>query len=434
MCEVDIIMADKRRLTLMELLKRETHELHVGLATLPFFPALAGGTLPQASYVNQLRALATVFGTLEHEIDGVSEPVVVAVRGLGESRFCHLLRDLGCFGGQITPEVVAVKRGADTMASKIRLVSLETPAALLGYAYVLQGTVLGNRVHLPEVQRAFGLSGTSGASFYAGYGERTDGFWAVFGRAVDGAVAGGADAGQVVGSAREAFGFLHDIHAALYPLPAAEDMKFFATSLNPEAGNHAVPADGREIAAAVAAARACRDAYPYFEARYGERGKLFAQSDAAWLAALVELPPPAVVAQAAWLGGVLSSRGMPRVTLEHQIASLHEELVKANPDRKADYDRLLGAAEWLRGERVRQIPEDACDRLAGAFAEATDRELGGSMRGTGLIVVSAVCDEMAGIAGAVASIEPWLTDGDRFPEGWVAAVRETIASARAMAV
>ena len=45
------------------------------------------------------------------------------------------------------------------------------------------------------------------------------------------------------------------------------DLKYFATSLNPEAGNHAVPAAEREIRAAMAAAQTCREAYPYFYVR-----------------------------------------------------------------------------------------------------------------------------------------------------------------------
>ena len=426
-------MTNDHRPTLMALLKRETHILHTGLEGLPFFPALAEGSLPLAAYVNQLRALATVFGTFEHQLADSDEPALQVLQGYSESRFSHLLRDLGCFGSQMIPEVTTVKHTADDMAARIRLLSVEKPVALLGYAYVLHGTILGNRVHLPDVQKTFNLTGTGGASFYTGYGDQTDEQWAGFASLVNTAGEAGADTGVILAAAQEAFRLLHAIHAALFPLPSDADLNYFATSLNPEAGNHAVPADERGIRAAMAAAQTCREAYPYFDVRYGERGKRFADSDAAWLAALVELPPSDIITQVAWLGVVLASRGMPRITLEHQLSCLHEELIAADPDRQRKYDRLLAAITWLRNERIRQIPEKTAAELAEAFTAAIGLELAGTLRGTGMLIVSAVCDEKAGITEAVSSIEPWLTDSNRFPAGWIAAVRDTIAEAREMA-
>ena len=80
--------------TLMSRLKNEAGPLHTRLEKLPFFAALSQERLPLASYVNQLRAFATAFGTLEHESATVLEPSVRVVLGIGESRFTHLLRDL----------------------------------------------------------------------------------------------------------------------------------------------------------------------------------------------------------------------------------------------------------------------------------------------------------------------------------------------------
>ena len=422
-------MRAERIPTLMESLKQETHSLHTSLVRLPFITALADGSLPLAAYVNQLRAFATVFGALEAVVTDMDDSSLHASLGIDGSRFSHLLQDLGCFGMEMIPEFYQARRSAVAMASRIRLLSLESSGALLGYIYVLQGTVLGNQVHLPDVRRNYGVTGTPGASFYAGYGDRTDEYWSSITMLVNGAV---ADAGVIIAAAREAFGFLHDIHAALHPLPRAEEMSFSATSINPEAGSHAVPEERMEIKAALVAAHACRLAYPYFDARYGERGKRFAESDAAWLASLVKLPESEVIAQVAWLGGVLSSRGMPRITLEHQLAALHEALVAARPQRRPEYDRLLGAREWLRGERLRQIPAQLSAGVVAAFVAATQGEMDGLLQGMGRLIVSAVCDEAGGISGAVASIQQWACDSGRFPAGWIAAVRESIASARTM--
>ena len=419
---------------LMNRLKQETEALHRRLEKSPFINALSDGTLPLASYVNQLRAFATAFGTLEHESTNIQEPYIRAVLGAGESRFSHLLSDLACFGETMIPEIINVKRHADAMASRIRLRGIEDPVSLTGYVYVLQGTILGNRVHLPDIQRTFKVGPANGAAFYAGYGDKTDECWAVFATLINSFDAGDEMAGRVLTSAREAFAFLEEIHTALFPLPAAEGMMFTSTSLNPEAGNHAVPADKREIAAAIIAGKLCREEFPYFDERYGERGKRFTDSDAAWLATLARLTPPLIVSQVAWLGGVLASRGMPRISLERQLFYLHEELVGAVPDNKTDYDQLMEAATWLRKERLRHISVEMFDSLCHVFATMTDNESGRKMKGTGSLIVSAVSDEKAGIAAAVPVIEAWLTDSGHFSAEWITAVRETIARARSAAI
>ncbi len=49
-----------------------------------------------------------------------------------------------------------------------------------GTLYVLEGSTLGGRIILRNVERALGLTGENGASFFAGYGERTGERWKVF--------------------------------------------------------------------------------------------------------------------------------------------------------------------------------------------------------------------------------------------------------------
>jgi len=423
-------MEQCQSISLIARLKQETQPLHARLEKLPFITALSNGTLPLASYVNQLRAFATAFGTLEHETTTILEPSVHAVFGAGESRFSHLLRDLCCFGDKMIPEIIEVKRHADAMAARIRLLGVEDPIALMGYVYVLQGTVLGNRVHLPDITRTFNIDTSSGAAFYAGYGTRTDEYWAILSSLMNSFDSGEEVTERILAMALEAFDFMEDIHKVLYPVPASDSMTFTATSLNPEAGNHAVPTDEREIAAALTAGRLCREEFPYFDIRYGDRGKRFTDSDAAWLATLTSLTTPLLISQVAWLGGVLASRGMPRITLERQLLYLYEELLKVGAGKRIEYDKLMDAVSWLKNERLRNITEEKFNSLGKSFAALTDNESGGTMKGTGDLIVSAVCDEKAGIAAAVPSIEVWLTDAERFSTQWIAAVQETIAQSR----
>ena len=236
--------------------------------------------------------------------------------------------------------------------------------------------------------------------------------------------------GRLVQVALDCFEGLEVLFQALYPWPS-EGSVFLAGSLNTDAGDHPVPQDPREIHAAIEAARRCRDEFRYFEERYRERGRSFAQSDAAWLATLVQLPEVQAINQVEWLGRMLGNRGIPRLSLERQLELLHEELVAAVPEREAAYGVLLEASRHLERERSRQLPAAAFLRLAAAFRLETGNELEGRFAGMGALLVSAVCDQENGITEAVRSLQPWLSDPERFPPSWIAAVTRTLREAQA---
>jgi hypothetical protein len=205
-----------------------------------------------------------------------------------------------------------------------------------------------------------------------------------------------------------------------------------ASLVNPDAGSHPVTHDPREIAAAAAAAERSFEEFPYFAERYGERGRRFGHSDGAWLAVVAEAAQEQVNAEVLWLGGLLSSRGMPQVMLERHLEFLHDELVRAAPERSEVYGRLLAAAEMLRRMRERQISAKRCRELADAFAARAAGEWSARLPHAGELLVSAAADERMGITQAVPAIEGWMTDPQRFPASWIAAVRDTLAEARGL--
>ena len=57
--------------------------------------------------------------------------------------------------------------------------------------------------------------------------------------------------------------------------------------LNPSAGDVPLPEDQREIDAALRAGPITHRIFPYFDWRYGDRGRKFTESDSAWPAWLV---------------------------------------------------------------------------------------------------------------------------------------------------
>jgi hypothetical protein len=330
----------------------------------------------------------------------------------------HLREDLSAFDSLAIPDCLEAAEYALQIARRIRNVRMECPHLLPGFLYVLEGTTLGNAVHHRDVVRAFGDRVAEATRYYAGYGDQTGEYWMAFRSAMNALPMGEDERRELIGVVHGFFDLLQSLYSALYPV-AKEGWGYTASMLNPEAGSHPVPAAEAEMRAAVSAAGRCREEFPYFDARYGERGRSFARSDAAWLVTLAGLSQDRLVRQVEWLGRVLASRGMPRVTLERQLELLHEELLSAVPGEQDQYDGLLEVAGFLRSERLRAIPEPHHRRLAGDFQMATDERREERLLRAGELILSAVCDEKAGILQAVNSLLSWLKDPQRFSTEWI---------------
>lgn len=203
-----------------------------------------------------------------------------------------------------------------------------------------------------------------------------------------------------------------------------------ANILNPEAGNHVVTSDPREVKACRRAAQRSWAEFPYYGHRYGTRGRQFSLSDSGWLATVCDLAPGDAVGQVKWLGGVLSSRGMPQWMLERHLSILHEELSAALPESAGRYAILASCADELRTTREAHFPPARFRALADAFDARVGEPWIRRLRGMGGILVAAVADERSGIEYAVPSLTRWVCDAGRFPPEWIAAVEETLASAR----
>lgn len=201
-------------------------------------------------------------------------------------------------------------------------------------------------------------------------------------------------------------------------------------ALNPEAGNHAITVDPAELAAALRAGERTWEHFPYYELRYGDRGRRFTGSDSAWIVTTAHHHPSDTRRELRWLGQVLAARGMPRWLLELHLAELHAELVAAKPENRAVYDRLLLVVATLRSERLRHLDEATTAELIEEFDRRTASNVGLSVPEAGALLVAAVADERAGVKGSTESLLSWLADPARFSPEWVAAVTETLVTAR----
>jgi hypothetical protein len=189
---------------------------------------------------------------------------------------------------------------------------------------------------------------------------------------------------------------------------------------NPEAGDTPAPSDPLEIEVARRAAVLVWRAVPYFELRYGERGRRFGLSDGAWLVTLAHLPEPTRRNQVDWLTRVLAPRGMPSWLLEVQLE------VTARVGGKLGWDgagAMREAAAPLARARRERLSEAAFAEADARFAERAGRSR--LAAGTGRLVAAALIDVARGLCPSAAPVIDWLADPARFDPAWCAAVVET---------
>lgn len=203
-------------------------------------------------------------------------------------------------------------------------------------------------------------------------------------------------------------------------LHPARDTPATSGALNPESGRHAISQDPRELAAALAAGARTWAEFPYYEARFGARGRRFTRADSAWLASLGHDPHPD--RQLDWLASVLAARGMPTLLLETHLRNLYDALVDILPHRQSHYAWLLAGADAIATRRNAHLTDRSRRRLASAFAPPP----ASSIPRMGDVLVAALIDEASGLRRARESVLAWARDPDQGSEGWVAAVDATV--------
>lgn len=422
--------------TVHDTLRQATWDIHERLEATPYAKALEDGSVSLEGYLGHLRCLAVLHSELERHLSKVADHPVWRPE---DSRLPLIMADLDFFRPRFARDVLPAVEEALAMAGDIRRRCRTAPASLLGPLYVLEGSAKGGLTLAPLVRAALDLPEGRGATYLESRGPAVPARFEAFMERMEAAL--GADEAllaQAVESAREFFEGLERIMLALHPL-RPEALGFHVTGLNPEAGMHAVPADAQELAAAVCAGERCLVAYPYFERRYGQRGRRFTASDSAWLVTVGRLSPQDCLKQVEWLAGVLAARGMPRVLMERHLEFLAEELNAARPELAASHAALRSAARELERLRLEKMPLELARTLtagfqaatAGAFAPGPDGTRPGEpLAEAAELILSAVADEAWGVAGAVESLSAWLAGREVFPEAWCLAVEELVAKAR----
>lgn len=415
-------METTQQTQLLDNLRSHTFHRHESFERIPFVVAMMDGTLPLESYIGQLRGLAVIFSAVDQVLARSAVPSFLQIRPLVKSRFDMLCADLAHFSLQLLPDILPAVRHSLAFARKISSLPAASSCRLVGFLYVLQGTTRGNQVHLPDIVRCFNLIDDSGVTFYRGYGSQTDAKWEEFRTIMN--TLPDVDLEDAISGAVEIYDILQCFHEALYPLPEM-NLGFTATALNPEAGDHPVPQNPAILQAAIRGGRRCHAEFSYYERRYGERGRRFTDSDAAWLALLTEQPEEVVNDQVSWLGRVLSSRGMPFLLLERQLELLLEELATVEA---VQVEVLQTVVANLRRQRCDLLSQSRFDELCSAVSKNISETLSVDFPDLPSVFVAAYIDSIAGIPECMVSLVSWLKDSSTMTEEEILVIAEILDS------
>lgn len=148
-----------------EQLKTRTADAHTRLEELPVSKSILSESLNQESYAHYLMLMRDVVADTETNIF----PLVNAISDLDSRRkLSHINADLS--------------HAADEVSTPQKIFNHEnmSPAFALGILYVVEGSALGGRFILKNVEKTLGYSAESGASYFAGYGNTTGSMWKHF--------------------------------------------------------------------------------------------------------------------------------------------------------------------------------------------------------------------------------------------------------------
>lgn len=189
-------------MALRDLLRRSTRDEHAALESLL---ALDAPALPLAAYQEYLRGMHAFHARVEPLLRAPALAALGVDMGARAKR-AWLEEDLRWFGLAPLDDAPRVPAMADASRA-------------LGCAYVLEGATLGGHVLQARLAPRFGLGPGRGATFLAGYGERTGEMWRAFLAVLEQAPERGVDEAACVDAARATFASLGEWFGRRSPQP-----------------------------------------------------------------------------------------------------------------------------------------------------------------------------------------------------------------------
>ena len=399
-------------------LKDATADQHARLDALPFFQALQAGTLPAPAIVTLLRCLAIVHAVLERAVTQSADARLAAVASATSPKLPLIVADLERLDVAQTPSITpAIHAALDCGAEILR--RAENPLSLLGTLYVLEGSQSGGDVLRKAYARCLAVPADQ-LSYWGCYRQDTQTRWAQFTLSLNALTCDEGEVAVVTDAAVRCFDWITRICSALYPY-TDRHLKQHITTVNFEAGDHAMPQAPGEIELALRAGRDAWNRYPYLEMRFGDRGRRFTSSDSCWLVTLAHLPEINAVRSLEWLRPVLASRGIPTVILETHLRCILQLWMDEGFGATASGP---GLARFLADREAERASLGYAVPVIDSYEQRLASCPGLTVPSAATLIASAWVDERAGIVGALSSTLDWFTDPDRFSPEWIAIVHD----------
>lgn len=191
--------------TIMSRLRDETAPDHKRAESSALEQALMAGTLPRAGFVALLAQRLCIHRVLERrlrELAGRDARVAEIVRA-EQAQEANLADDLRFFG--VDPVAVTALPTTRALTAGMERAGDETPAALLGFLYVFEGSKNGARHMARRIRAAYGLEGAEGLRYLDPHGEAQRPVWAAFKARMDAATFSGAEQDAMLAAAKRAF-------------------------------------------------------------------------------------------------------------------------------------------------------------------------------------------------------------------------------------
>ena len=415
--------------TLHQLLKEQTVDLHIQAHKIPYVTNFLNNNISLISYIGHLRALAIIYGTLENQLSSKECLVINDFLVNYTLKLPLILSDLASLNADKVKDIKPAISNALHIADNILINSITNPYKLLGFIYILEGSLNGGSILKKHLSETFNLQNNDGLTYLSSFDPKFKIFWEGFVNNLNNQIQDNQKKEDIISAANELFLDLMKIYAELHPVDE-KVLRNLITSINPEAGNFPIPTNPLEIKAALTAGLNCWNEFPYYEKRYGERGRRFAVSDSVWLVLLSELSEEGAIKQANWLSTLLAVRGMPTYMMEIQMQMLFDELSKSIPLNEPKYSVFLKIAESLKIQRSAHISEIHFKHSNSVFEKfyselnlPEDASLG--LKNIGKLIASSIADDSNGIPDAKNSFKNWLVNKEIFPENWILSVEKT---------
>jgi len=156
--------------TFLEKLRTATTESHTGLEALPVSVSIMNPAVTNKEYALYLSLMLDVVKDAEENIFPIVHRTVTDLDVHPKAQFIEA--DLKALDYTKTASTKPLTQSLDVAAI--------TPAFAFGVMYVIEGSSLGGRVILKNINGALGHDADNGASYFAGYGGQTGSHWKAF--------------------------------------------------------------------------------------------------------------------------------------------------------------------------------------------------------------------------------------------------------------